>query len=214
MGEAFAVLAAFRGAAFKGVFRVESIFGADGCAGSFGTFAVRVASGLGVSAESAEAVEAGADGAVAAGAASGLAICGGGGAATGAGGAGVNEGAADSKPKEAGRGASTPASPRTGGEPSVAGAVRASGRVSKAPACKSAAGPPCCISRRASLEGATVSSFRGLASPSFATAESWRGGGFGASCMSAKLAQIINAPANASPPAVSFQLRERSVVDW
>ena len=211
--EAFALLAGFCADVFPGGFLVESFFGADGRADSVDTDAVGVALGFGVSAGSAETVEAGADGAVAVGVPSGATICEGAGAAVGFARAGVKAGAADSKPKEAGFGASAPASPPAGSELIVVGAA-ASSCVSKFPTCESAACRLSCISGRASLEGSSVSSFCGLAGPSVATTESSRFGRFGALFMTAKLAQIAAAPASASPPPVSFQLRELGLVDF
>ena len=157
---------------------------------------------FGVSArDGAESVEAGVDGVVAIGSPSGLIICEATGMAAELGGAGVNAGAADSKPEEARLGASTSAFPPAGTEPLFAGAVVASGRASKAPACKGAACWLSCISERESLEGLRVCSFCDPTSPLVAASESSRSGRFGALFMRAKLTQTAAAPASASPPA-------------
>jgi hypothetical protein len=98
------------------------------------------AAGFGVSASGgAEAVEAGVDGAVVIGSPSSLITCEGTRTAAELGGTGVDAGAADSKPEEARCGASTSPFPQAGTEPLFAGAVMASGRVSRLPACKGAA---------------------------------------------------------------------------
>ena len=231
---------------FLGGFFFGSIFGVDGRADSFGTDAVGVAFGFGVSAKGAELVEAGVGGAVAIGAPSGLTVCGaadgpavfgvsargaesieagvdgavGIGAPSGLmiceatgmaprfGGAGVNAGAADSNPKEARCGASTSAFPPAGTEPLFAGAMLASGRVSKAPACKGAACWLSSISERESFEGLRVCSFCDLTSPSVAATGSSRVGRSGALFIRAKVAQTAAAPDSASPAAVSVQRRE------
>lgn len=109
---------------FSGGFLVESIFGVDGRADSVDTDAGAVArvGGLGAPSGRAEAIEAGGDSADAVGVPPRLAT-GGAGAAAWLGGAGVNAGATDSKPKEAGCGTSAAAPHSTGSELVFAGVV-------------------------------------------------------------------------------------------
>jgi hypothetical protein len=171
--------------------------------------------GFGVSAGGgAESVEAGVDGAVAIGAPSGPILCVGTSAAGWFSGAGMNAGVADSRLKEARCGASTSAFPAAGTEPLFAGAVLASGRVSKLPACEGAACWLSSISERESFEGSRVCSFCGLTGLSVAATEGSRSAGSGALFMRAKLTPIVAAPASATPPPISFQLRELGLVDF
>jgi hypothetical protein len=165
------------------------------------------AAGFGVSVGGGvEAVEAGVGGAAAIGVPSGLMIWEATGMAPRFGWGGVNAGGADSKPEEAGCGGSASAFSPTESGPLLAGAVLASGRVSKAPACKGAACPPSSSERE--LEGLRTCSFCVPANLSVAVMEGSRSGAFGALLISAKLAQTAATPASASPPAVSFQRRE------
>ena len=126
----------------------------------------------------------------------------------------MNAGAADSKPEEARFGASTSAFPPAGSEPPMSGAVLASGPVSKLPACKGSACWLSCIGARGELEGSRVCSFCGLAGLSPAAMESSRSGRFEGLLMKAKLTKIVAAATSASPPPISFQLRELGLVDF
>jgi hypothetical protein len=92
--------------------------------------------------------------------------------------------------------------------------VGAAGGVTRSPACEGAACGPSCIGARAGLAGSTVCSFCGLTTRSVAATEGWRSAKSGALFMSAKLTPIMAAPARASPPAISFQLRAPGLVDF
>ena len=206
--------AAVFGASARGGEAVEAGLGGAVAIGAPSGLTICEAAGavarFGVSAGCAESVEAGVDGAVAIGAPSGPILCEGTSVAAWFGGAGVNAGGADSKPKEARFGASASAFPPAGTEPLFAGVVLAGG-VSELPACTGAA---CWLSSISEREGLRVCSFSDLTSPSVAATGSSCVGRSGALFIRAKLAQIVAAPASASPPANSFQLRELSLVDF
>jgi hypothetical protein len=81
-------------------------------------------------------------------------------------------------------------------------------------ACEGAACGLSCIGARGELEGSRVCSFCGLTTLSVAATEGSRSAKSGALFMRAKLTPIIAAPASASPPTISFQLREPGLVDF
>ncbi len=159
------------------------------------------AAGIGVSAGCAELVEAGVGRDVAIGAASGLAICGAAGAAAGIG--ALARGGDDS------------------GEARADGAV-AIGAPSGPILCEgtsvaawfSGSGVDAGAAEPGALTGSRVCSFSGLARLSAAAAEGSCSGRSGALFRKATLAQTAATPASASPPAVSFQLRERDLLDF
>lgn len=203
------------GVSAKGAESVEAGAGGAVAIGAPSGLTIWRAAGFGVSASGgAEAVEAGVDGAVAIGSPSSLITCEGARMAGVLGGTGVDAGAADSKPEEARRGASTSPFPQAGTEPLFAGAVMASGRFSKLPACEGAACWLSSISERESVERLRVCSFGDLMSPSVVATESSGVGRFGVLLIRAKLAETAAMPASASPPAVSFQRRELGLVDF
>jgi hypothetical protein len=92
--------------------------------------------------------------------------------------------------------------------------VGAAGGVTKLPACEGAACGLSCIGARGEPEGSRVCSFCGLTTLSVAATEGSRSAKSGALFMSAKLTPIMAAPASASPPTISFQLREPGLVDF
>jgi hypothetical protein len=192
-------------AGLDGAFAIGSPSGLIACEAADGAAVFGASARGGV-----ESGEAGADDPVAIGAPSGPILCEGTSVAAWFGGAGVNAGAADSKPKEARFGASTSAFPPAGTEPLFAGVVLAGG-VSELPVCTGAA---CWLFSISEREGLRVCSFSDLTSPSVAATGSSCVGRSGALFIRAKLAQIVAAPASASPPANSFQLRELSLVDF
>jgi hypothetical protein len=196
-------------AGLDGAFAIGSPSGLIACEAADGAAVFGASARGGV-----ESGEAGADDPVAIGAPSGPILCEGTSVAAWFGGAGVNAGAADSKPKEARFGASTSAFPPAGSEPPVAGAVLAWGRVPKLPACKGTACELSCIGAWGELEGSRVCSSCGLTRLSVAATGGSRSGRSGTLFMRAKLTQIVAAPASASPPAISFQLRELGLVDF
>jgi hypothetical protein len=92
--------------------------------------------------------------------------------------------------------------------------VGAAGGVPKLPACEGAACGLSCIGARGAFAGSTVCSFCGLTTLSVAAAEGWRSVRSGALFVKAKLTPIMAAPASATPPAISFQLRAPGLVDF
>jgi hypothetical protein len=169
----------------------------------------------------AEPVEAGVDGAVATGDPSGLVALE---AADGAAvfGASVRGGAESGEPGVDGAVAMGVPSGRilcvvTSVAPwfSRAGAnVGAAGGVTRSPACEGAACGLSCIDARAGLAGSTVCSFCGLTALSVAATDGSRSARSGALLTRAKLTPIMAAPARATPPAISFQLRAPGLVDF
>jgi hypothetical protein len=92
--------------------------------------------------------------------------------------------------------------------------VGAAGGVPKSPACEGAACGLSCIGARGELAGSRACSLCGLTTLSVAATEGSCSAKSGALFMRAKLTPIMAAPARASPPAISFQLREPSLVHF
>jgi hypothetical protein len=92
--------------------------------------------------------------------------------------------------------------------------VGAGGGVPNSPACEGAVCGLSCIGARGAFAGSTVWPFCGLTTRSVAATEGSCSARSGALFVKAKLTPIMAAPARASPPAISFQLRAPGLVDF